>query len=83
MTLIMLIIAKNVMFTWSFNNDYKGSSNSFVINDFSLIIFFLLACSDNKHAVIAVMHSNSELVKDALSELSEVCTIIIYLLVTV
>ncbi|XP_015769684.1 PREDICTED: cyclin-D1-binding protein 1 homolog [Acropora digitifera] len=26
---------------------------------------------DNKHAVIAVLHSNSELVKDALSELSE------------
>lgn len=35
MTLIILIIAKNVMFSRSFNNEYKGSSNSLVINDFS------------------------------------------------
>ena len=53
---------------------------------FRLLLFnrFLLTCfSDNRHAVIAALHSNSELVKDALSELSEVCTIISYFLVTV
>ena len=34
-----------------------------------MIIIFL---SDNKQAVIAVLESNSELIKDALSELDEV-----------
>ena len=42
-------------------------------NRMSVAAIFCFCFSDNKQAVIAVLHSNSELIKDALSELAEVC----------
>lgn len=47
---------------------YKAIKKRWHLGSKMMIIFL----SDNKQAVIAVLESNSELIKDALSELDEV-----------
>lgn len=47
---------------------YKAIKKRYHLGSKMMIIFL----SDNKQAVIAVLESNSELIKDALSELDEV-----------